>query len=127
MMEWTLIGLFAISALILIISMIKGLQASKAEQKRIDIVHVSVMKEINDMQDSIRNIELDIEVIMKESGIQLSSEEKLLTREVLDLYKRNYSIASIAEKKQVTEAKVNQLLTPYLTSKDERRKVANEG
>ena len=127
MMEWTLGGLFGISAIMLIISIIKGLQASKAENKRIDIVHVSVMKEINDMQDSIRNIGIDIEIMMKEAGIQLSPEEKLLTREVLDLYKRNYSIASIAEKKQVSEAEINQLLAPYLTSKDERRKVANEG
>ena len=56
------------------------------------------MKEINSIEDSIRDIELDIEVVMKEAGIQLSSDEKLLMREVIDLYRRNYSIESIAEK-----------------------------
>lgn len=62
----------------------------------------------------------------KEAGVQISSEEKLFLREILDLYKRNYSIESIADKKQVSASEIKQLLTPYLTSKDERRKVADE-
>jgi hypothetical protein len=126
LMEWTLAGLFGISALMLIISIIKGLRASKSEHKRIDIVHIAVTKEINEMQESIRNIGLDIEIIMKEAGIQLSPEEILLNREVLDLYKRNYSIESIAEKKQVTESEIRQMLANFLKTKDERGKVAHE-
>lgn len=125
-MEWTLAGLFVVSALLLIISMVKNFQASKAEHKRIDMAHISVMKEINDLQESIRNIELDIEVIMKEAGIQLSVKELDFMREVLDLYKRNYSIESIATKKQVSEIEIQQLLAPYQTQKDERGTVANE-
>jgi hypothetical protein len=125
-MGLTLAVLFGASALLLILSIIKNFQASKAEHKRIDMAHISVMKEINDMQESIRNIELDIEVIMQEAGIQLSSKELVFMREVLDLYKRNYSIESIAEKKQVSESKVQQLLAPYQTQKEERGKVANE-
>lgn len=125
-MEWTLYGLFGASALLLFISILKSFQAAKAEQKSIDMAHISVIKEINDMQESIRNIELDIEVIKKEAGIQLSSEEMLLTREVLDLYKRNYSIKSIATKKKLLESEINELLAPYQTVKDERRKAANE-
>ncbi len=125
-MGLTLAVLFGASALLLILSIIKNFQASKAEHKRIDMAHISVMKEINDMQESIRNIELDIEVIMQEAGIQLSSKELVFMREVLDLYKRNYSIESIAAKKQVSESEVQQLLTPYQTQKEERGKVANE-
>lgn len=125
-MEWTLAFLFGISALLLIISIIKNRKASKAEQKGIDMVHVSLVKEINDIQEAIRNIELDIEVVMKEAGVQLSAQEKLFMREVLDLYKRDYSIASIAEKKQVPESEIEQLLAPYQALKSERRKVANE-
>jgi hypothetical protein len=126
LMEWTLVGLFAISAILLIISITKSLKSSQEDHKEIDLIHISVMKEINDMQETIRNLELDIEVIMKEAGIQLSSQEKLFVREVLDLYKRDYSIESIAAKKQVTEEEIAQLLAPYQTSKDERRKVADE-
>lgn len=125
-MEWTLAGLLGISVLLLLISILKTYQASIAEHKRIDMVHISVTKEINDMQASIRNIELDIDIVMKEAGIKLSPEEKLFTREVLDLYKRNYSIESISTRKQVTENEIKQLLASYQTSKDERGKVANE-
>jgi uncharacterized membrane protein len=126
LLEWTLAGLFGISAILLIISILKNLKAAKAEQQRIDMVHIAITKEINDMHESIRNIEFDIEIVMKETGIQLSPEEKLLTREVLDLYKRNYSVESIAEKKQVTVSEIKQLLAPYQALKDEGRKVAHE-
>ena len=125
LMEWTLAGLFVISALLLVFSLVKTYRDSKAQHKEIDLVHVSLMKEINSIQDSIRDIELDIEVVMKEAGIQLSADEKLLMREVIDLYRRNYSIESIAEKKQVTENEIEELLTPYLKIKDEGGLVAN--
>jgi hypothetical protein len=124
-MEWTLLGLFLLSALLLGFSLFKSYRDSKVEKKQIDLVHVSIMKEINSIQDSIRDIELDIEVVIKEAGIQLSAEEKLFMREVIDLYRRNYSIESIAEKKEVPETKIEQLLAPYLKIKDEGGLVAN--
>jgi hypothetical protein len=125
-MEWTLAILFVISALLLAFSIFRTIQASRKERKNIDMVHISVMKDINDLQDSIRNIELETEIIMNEAGIQIKRKEIVLMREVLDLYKRNYSIASIAEMKQISVEETEQILAPYLTSKDERRKVANE-
>ena len=124
-MEWTLFGLLLLSALLLAFSIIKSYRDSKAEKKQIDLVHVSMMKEINSIQDSIRDIELDIEVVIKEAGIQLSADEKLFMREVIDLYRRNYSIESIAEKKEVSQNKIEQLLTPYLKLKDEGGLVAH--
>lgn len=124
-MEWTLFGLFLLSAILLGFSLVKSYRDSKVEKKQIDLVHVSIMKEINSIQDSIRDIELDIEVVIKESGIQLSADEKLFMREVIDLYRRNYSIESIAEKKEVPETEIEQLLTPYLKIKDEGGLVAN--
>jgi hypothetical protein len=124
-MEWTLFGLFLLSALLLVFSIVKTYRDSQLEKKQIDLVHVSMMKEINSIQDSIRDIELDIEVVTKEAGIQLSAEEKLFMREVIDLYRRNYSIESIAEKKEVPVTEIEQLLTPYLKIKDEGGQVAN--
>lgn len=124
-MEWTLFGLFLISAILLGFSLVKSYRDSKAEKKQIDLVHVSIMKEINSIQDSIRDIELDIEVVINEAGIQLSADEKLFLREVIDLYRRNYSIESIAEKKEVPETEIEQLLSPYLKIKDEGGLVAN--
>jgi hypothetical protein len=124
-MEWTLFGLFLLSALLLVVSIVKTYRESKDEKKQIDLVHVSMMKEINSIQDSIRDIELDIEVVTKEAGLQLSADEKLFMREVIDLYRRNYSIESIAEKKEVPVTEIEQLLTPYLKIKDEGGQVAN--
>jgi hypothetical protein len=124
-MEWTLFGLFLLSALLLVFSIVKTYRDSKLEKKQIDLVHVSMMKEINSIQDSIRDIELDIEVVTKEAGIQLTAEEKLFIREVIDLYRRNYSIESIAEMKEVPVTEIEQLLTPYLKIKDEGGQVAN--
>ena len=94
-MEWTLIALIGISALLLIVSIAMNRKAEKQKHKEIDLVHVAVMKDIKDVHEQIRNIELDIEIVTKEAGIQLSPEEINLKREVLDLYKRKYSIQSI--------------------------------
>ena len=127
MMEWALIILFTIAALLLILSFIKTKQALKKEQREIDIVHFSVMEEINQLQNQIRNIELDGEITAQEAGIKkMSSEERLLLRESLDLYKRGYSIEGIAAEKRMNENEIEHLLAPYLSSKDEGRYVANE-
>ncbi|TWE01770.1 hypothetical protein FB550_105138 [Neobacillus bataviensis] len=125
MMVWTLAGLFGISVILLVISIYRTSQSSKAEHKQIDLIHISTMKEINAIQDAIRNIELDIEVVMREAGVQLTSEDKVFMREVLDLANRNYSTESIADMKQVSVEKIEQMLAPYRTLK-EGRKVANE-
>lgn len=126
LMEWTLAGLFLLSAILLTISLLKLNRTAKEEHKQIDLIHISTMKEINALQESIRNMELDMEVLTKDAGIKHSAQEKLLKREVLDLYRRNYSIESIAEMKQVTENEIEQLLAPFQEVKDEGRAAANE-
>lgn len=125
-MVWTLVVLFAISALLLIISILKSNRVAKEEHNQIDMIHISTMKEINALQESIRNIEIDMEVVTKEAGISLTSEEKRLKREILDLYKRNYSIESIAKMKEVTENEIEQLLAPFQKIMEEGRAAANE-
>ncbi|RST73138.1 hypothetical protein D4T97_014175 [Siminovitchia acidinfaciens] len=125
-MEWTLGGLFAASALLLIISGVKGRKASKEEQKEIDMIHISTMNEIKDIRESIRNLELDMDIVIKESGLQLSSQERTFMREVLDLYNRKYSIENIAAQKHVSEDEIRQIIAPYIAGKNERRKVAHE-
>lgn len=125
MMQWTLAGLFAVSALLLVFSIIKSNRTAKAEHSQIDLVHIETMKEINALKDSLRNMELDMEVVVTESGIPFSADEIVFKREVLDLYRRNYSNASIAEKKGISEAEIQQMLAPYLKVKEERGKVAN--
>lgn len=125
-MEWTLAGLFMVSILLLVFSTLKSVQAAKEERKAIEMVNISVKKEIYEVKDSIRDLGLQMEVLSNEAGIQLSSDEMNFVLEVLDLYKRNYSFKSIAEEKQVPESEILRVLAPYRTSKDGRRKVVNE-
>lgn len=125
-MGWTLAVLFGLSAILLILSSIKSLKAAKEEQKRIDMAHIELVKDLNDLQESIRNIELSMEIILKEAGIQLSQSELQFLREVLDLYKRGYSIDSIAKKKQVSESEISQMLAPFQVQPEERGNGANE-
>lgn len=125
-MEWILAGLFALSALLLIISFVSSRKDSKARQEELDILHITNMNEINQLRDMISNIEHDIDIIINKAGIQLPAQERRFLREVLDLYKRKYSIDSIARKTQMPENEIRQIIDTYITPKSERRKVANE-
>ncbi|MGP7815736.1 hypothetical protein [Niallia sp. 01092] len=125
-MEWTLAILFGAALLLFILSIVKSQQSSKAEQREIDMIHFSVLDEVEQLQKQLRNVELDLEIIEKKAGIKLSSNERIMMREVLDLFKRNYSIESIAAEKNLSEMDVEHMLSPFLTAKEEGRKVANE-
>ncbi|NEX79996.1 hypothetical protein G4Z05_14125 [Bacillus thermocopriae] len=119
--------LFGLSILLLIISLVRTKKTAEKTQEAIDMFHINLMKEINDVKESLNNIELDMEIISKEAGVQLSAEEKKLRREVLDLYKRQYSLENIAEQKQMSVQEINQIITTYVTPQDERGKAAHEG
>ncbi|MGG3986226.1 hypothetical protein GWJ21_12810 [Bacillus coagulans] len=123
-MVWTLAILFAVSVVLLIISIFKTRNRAKEEQQELETVHLALMDEINHLKDGIRTLELEMEILEKEAGIQLSAFDKQFRLEVLDLYKRNYSIESIAGKKQVTQAEIEEILAPFMAAKNERSKVA---
>jgi len=125
-LQLALAVLFGGSAILLIVSIFMTKKASIKENKQIDLIHVSVMKDVNEIRESIRNLELDLEVVSKEAGLQLSADERSLKREILDLYKRNYSIKSIADMKQMPEGEIEYLLAPYLSEREERRQAVNE-
>ncbi|KYC59308.1 hypothetical protein B4098_3163 [Heyndrickxia coagulans] len=124
MMVWTLAILFAVSVVLLIISIFKTRNRAKEEQQELETVHLALMDEINHLKDGIQTLELEMEILEKEAGIQLSAFDKQFRLEVLDLYKRNYSIESIAGKKQVTQAEIEEILAPFMAAKNERSKVA---
>ncbi|MEC5269872.1 hypothetical protein P9G49_12530 [Heyndrickxia coagulans] len=123
-MVWTLAILFAVSVVLLIISIFKTRNRAKEEKQELETVHLALMDEINHLKDGIQTLELEMEILEKEAGIQLSAFDKQFRLEVLDLYKRNYSIESIAGKKQVTQAEIEEILAPFMAAKNERSKVA---
>lgn len=124
MMEWALAILFGVAVLLLILSFFKT--TSKADQQ-IEQVSLTFMGEVSQLQQQIRDIEIDAEITAQEAGIlKASSKERLLLREVLDLHKRGYSSESIATKKQLSTYEIERLLAPYIKTKGERGKVAND-
>lgn len=126
MIEWTIAILLIISAGLLIFSIVTTNKAAKAAEERIDLSYISVLKEINEVKQSIRNLELENEIVIKEAGLELSAQEKILKRKVLDLYKRGYSIENIAEETKTDMNEVQMLLAPFTEDGDEGRKVAND-
>lgn len=126
-MEWALTILFCAAILLLILSFYKSKQAIKTEQRAMDLFSISIMEEINQLQGQLRNIEIDTEILAHETNVKIgSSDEMLLLRDVLDLYKRGYSVEGIASEKQQPKVRIEQMLTPYIKLKSEGRKVANE-
>jgi DNA-binding NarL/FixJ family response regulator len=128
-MAWAFAILFGIAALLLIFSLLKIKQTSIKEQREMDALHVSLMNEIKQLQQQVRNMELDIEIIVQKTGIEsLTLEERTLIRDILDLYRRGYSYASIAAQKNLSEKEVEQLIAPYQSSsKAERSNEENAG
>lgn len=124
MMEWALVLLFATASLLLILSYFKNKQLENQEQQKMNTKYLTVMEELNKLQNQMRNLELDGVITAQQADI--SYRDRLLLRELIDLFNRGYSIESIATKKQLNEKQIESLLTPYMTSEVERRKVINE-
>lgn len=125
-MEWALFILFVAAVTLLILSFMQTRKSAK-EQQTVEHVSMSFMDEAFKLQQQIRNLELDIEILAQEAGVMGGSTEKrLLLREVLDLYKRGYSFESIATKAELKKEEVETMLSPYIKSNDERGKASNE-
>ncbi len=124
MIEWAIVLMFVTAALLFILSFSKNRQLAKEEQQNMNAMEFTVMEEITKLQSQINNIEIDGEIMAHEMG--LSSNERLLLRELLDLYKRGFTMEIIAAKKQIDQNEIEQLLAPYIPSANERSKVANE-
>lgn len=123
-MVWVVAALFLISAGLFLYSYLQNKQALKIEQREIDTIYMTMTDEINKLQTQMRKLELENEVFTQASG--MVKEELHLVRDMLDLYKRGYTIEGIAGKMNIDQQKVEELLTPYMSAKNEGRKVANE-
>ncbi|WP_232233716.1 hypothetical protein [Bacillus sp. J33] len=125
MMGWVIAILFGSAVVLLILSFFKTAQSKSNLEEQIDQVTFTLKNEIHELQQQIRNIELDAEITAQQSGAMgSSSEERVVLREMLDLHKRGYSFESIALKKQLTPNEVERMLMPYISKKAERSMVA---
>jgi hypothetical protein len=120
-MGWVIAILFGSAVVLLILSFVKTTQSKSYLEQQIAQVSISVRNEVHDVQKQIRNIELDAEITATQTGaMEAASEERILLREMLDLYKRGYSFETIAAKTELTQHEAERMLAPYLTKKAER-------
>lgn len=127
-MGWMLGILFGAAIVLLVLSFVQTKQSAAKLEQHIDQVSFSLMNEVNQLQQQIRNVEFDTEIIVHETGILAGSpEHRTILKEMLDLNKRGYSFESIAAEKQLTIQEVENFLSPYIKTKDERSTDINEG
>ncbi|KMK75355.1 hypothetical protein AB990_16565 [Alkalihalobacillus pseudalcaliphilus] len=99
---------------------------SSQEEERMEDLKISFLQEVQDVQKEIRSLELDLEIVAKDAGIQLGNDrERKLKRELLDLYKRGYSLEGIAKEKRLPVDEVEKKLNPYIRQVHEGGKVVN--
>jgi hypothetical protein len=126
-MEWAIALLFAAAVVLLILSFSKNNQTSKSFEKQLEETTFTYMEEINKLQEQMRNMELDSEIIAVQAGFMNGSgQQRILYREILDLYKRGYSAESIALKKQLSVDEIEQLLSPFKQLSNEGSNVAHD-
>ena len=125
-MVWAIALLFAAAVVLLILSFSKNNQQSKSFEKQLEETTFTYMEEINKLQEQIRNLELDSEIIAVQAGLLNGSGQRILHREILDLYKRGYSAESIALKKQLSVDEIEQLLSPFKQLSNEGSNVAHD-
>ncbi|MFI8686880.1 hypothetical protein [Rossellomorea sp. NPDC077527] len=124
-MGWIIAILFGTAVVLLILSFVKTTQSNSKLEQQIEHVSISVLNEVHGLEMQLRNIQLDAEITAQQAGAApADSEERDLLREMLDLYKRGYSIDSIAGKTKLKPNEVESLLSPYMTQKTERGLVA---
>ncbi len=124
-MGWVIAILFGTAVVLLILSFVKTTQSKSKLEQQIENASISVRNEVHELEKKIRNMELDAEITAHESGASVAdSQERLILRDMLDMYKRGYSFESIALKKQISPNEVEHKLAPYMTRKAERGMVA---
>lgn len=124
-MLWALAILFGAALILFIVSFIKT-DSLKVEEQ-LEQITSTFGDEVSQLQMQIRNLEIDAEIMAQEAGLLSGPSEKWsLLHDVLDLYKRGYSIDSIAAKKERSIEEIEDMLAPYIKAKEERRKVVND-
>ncbi|MGG3914798.1 hypothetical protein [Rossellomorea vietnamensis] len=124
-MGWAIAILFGSAVVLLIFSFIKTTQTNSKLEQQIEHVSISVLNEVHELEKQLRNIQLDAEITAQQAGAAPAvSEERELLREMLDLYKRGYSVESIAGKTKLKTNEVERMLAPFMAQKAERGLVA---
>ncbi|MGX1263106.1 hypothetical protein RKD55_000910 [Rossellomorea marisflavi] len=124
-MGWIIAILFGAAVVLLILSFVKTSQSKSQLEQQVEHMSISVMNEVHELEKQMRAMQLDAEITAQQAGaVPATSDERRVLRDMLDLYKRGYSIESIASEQQLPTIEVERMLTPYMTKKAERSMVA---
>ncbi|MCM3003524.1 hypothetical protein [Priestia koreensis] len=115
--------LFAVAIILLLLSFRRTRQSHSQMEQNLEQMTLSFGREVNDLQDRIREVELDSVITAHQSNAwDLDSEDRIVLREMLDMNKRGYSYESISRKiKKFSPEQVEDLLSPYDKKKKEER------
>lgn len=115
--------LFAVAIILLLLSFRRTRQSHSQMEQNLEQMTLSFGREVNDLQDRIREVELDSVITAHQSNAwDLDSEDRIVLREMLDMNQRGYSYESISRKiKKFSPEQVEDLLSPYDKKKKEER------
>jgi hypothetical protein len=118
-MGWTIVILLLIAIALLVMSFVRNNQNEKTIEQQIDQMTYTFKDEIYQLQQNLRNVEIDGEITAHVSGNPISNADRSLLRELLNLHRRGYSLETIASKKQLSIEEIERLMAPY-AKKNER-------
>lgn len=125
-MEWALAILLAAAVVLLILSFYISSKTTQEQKRENEVLSATFIKEVNQLQEQISNVELDLEIVAYEAGIKSSSEQRSVLREVVDLHRRKYSLKTIAAKTNLSENEIEKMIEPFKTTKPKRGNVDDE-
>ncbi len=118
-MGWTIVILLLIAIALLVMSFVRNNQNEQTIEQQIDQMTYTFKDEIYQLQQNLRNVEIDGEITAHVSGNPISNADRSLLRELLNLQRRGYSLETIASKKQLSIEEIERLIAPYV-KKNER-------
>ena len=125
-MEWALAILLAAAVVLLILSFYISSKTTQEQKRENEVLSATFIKEVNQLKEQISSIELDLEIIAHEAKINSSSEQRIVLREVIDLYRRKYALKTIAAKTNLSESEIEKMIEPFKTTKPKRGNIADE-
>ncbi|MBD3109230.1 hypothetical protein IEO70_12820 [Bacillus sp. AGMB 02131] len=125
-MEWALAILLAAAVVLLILSFYIASKTKQDQKRENEVLSATFIKEVNQLQEQISNVELDLEILAYEANLKSSSEQRAVLREVVDLHRRKYSLKTIAAKTNLSENEIEKMIEPFKTIKPKRGNVDDE-
>ncbi|WP_110114813.1 hypothetical protein [Bacillus sp. CGMCC 1.16541] len=118
--------LFGAAIILLLLSFSQTKKATSKIEEQLEQVTLSVGKEVNELQDRIRAIEIDEAITAQQTGaLAVNSPERQVLRNMIDMQTRGYSMETIAARvKEFTPEEVEQILAPYTKERNERGSMA---